>query len=222
MKFPYELIEDPKMLSELGEWDEDVYCSFNKCQAGEMSEEEFRERYTSEAAILILNMTGFTKACLTHGSLCGFLKIFEIQKICLPVFMKFETKKIRTFADNFTVTFHHPENALEAAFEIHQRIRIFKQTKQSNEICFECSIGLGYGEVFKIGPDQAMGNEMNQTSKLGEDTAKKGEILITEGFYNAVKDCSDLSFTPCAHDNLPFQFYRVKPNVNMRHRALGS
>jgi class 3 adenylate cyclase len=213
MKFPYELIQDPKLLAELGEWDEDVYCSFMKCQTGEMSEEEFRKKYAYEAAILILNMTGFTKACIKRGSLYSFLRIFDVQKICLPIFMEFGAKRIRTFADNFTATFHHPGTALDAAFEIHRRVRIFNQPHQQNgEVCFECSIGLGYGEVFKIGPDQAMGSEMNQTSKLGEDTAKKGEIMITEGFYGAVKDRSDLTFVQCTHDDLPFRYYRVEPN----------
>lgn len=213
MTFPYELIEDPKILAELGEWDEDVYCSFMKCQTGEMSEEEFRKKYAYDAAILILNMTGFTKTCMDYGSLFSFLKIFDIQKICLPILMEFGAKRIRTFADNFTATFSHPENALDAALEIHRRIYIFNEPQQQNgEVCFECSIGLGYGEVFKIGPDQAMGSEMNQASKLGEDTARKGEVMITEGFFNALKSQSNLTFVPCANDDLPFRYYRVEPN----------
>ena len=213
MKFPHEMIEDPKLLAKFGEWDEDVYGSFLRCQSGEMDEEEFRERYAIEVAILILNMTGFTKSCLKYGSLYSFLRIFDIQKICLPIFMEFGAKRIRTFADNFTVTFSHPETALNAAFEINRRVRIFNQPReQSAEICFECSIGLGYGEVFKIGPDQAMGIEMNQASKLGEDTARKGEIMINEGFFSAVKARSDLAFVLCTHEDLPFRFYRIESN----------
>jgi len=221
MKFPYELIEDPKLLAKLGEWNEDVYCSFMKCQSGEMSEEEFQERYAIKVAILVLNMTGFTKTGLRYGILYSFLRIFDIQKVCTPVFMKFRAKKIRTFADDFTATFYHPESALEAALEIHRRVRIFNQSERSCDVCFECSIGLGYGEVFEIGPDQAMGDEMNKTSKLGEDTARGDEILITEGFYNAVKGRPDLYFVPCTHEDLPFRFYRAKPSENMIPCKLG-
>ena len=50
MKFPYEFIEDPKLLAKFGEWNEDLYCDFMRCQSGEMSEEEFRERYAISVA----------------------------------------------------------------------------------------------------------------------------------------------------------------------------
>ncbi len=211
MKFPYEFIEDPKLLAKFGEWNEDLYCDFMRCQSGEMSKEEFRERYAIRVAILILNMTGLTKTALKYGSLYSFLRIFDIQKVCTPVFLKYGAKKIRTFADDFTATFYDPESALDAALEIHRRVRIFNQSEQSCDVCFECTIGLGYGEVFEIGADQAMGNEMNQTSKLGEDVARGGETLITEGFYNAVKSRSDVSYVPRIHEDLPFRFYRAEP-----------
>jgi len=215
MKYPYEIIEDPKLLAQLGEWDEDVYRSFKKCQSGEMSEEGFRKKYATKVAILVLNMTGFTKTIMRHGSLYSFLRIFDMQQVCTPIFLKFEAKKIRAFADDFTATFHHPESALDAALEIQRRLRIFNQSERSGEGCFDCSIGLGYGEVFEIGPDQAMGDEMNQASKLGEDTAKGGEILLTTGFCNAVRGRTDLFFVPCTHEDLPFRFYRAEPIENM-------
>jgi class 3 adenylate cyclase len=210
MKFPYELIDDPKLLAQFGEWDEQLYCDFLRCQSGEMSEEQFREKYSIKVAILILNMTGFTKTALKHGSLYSCLRIFDIQKICAPVFLKYGAKKIRTFADDFTATFYDPESALDAALEIHRRVRIFNQSEQSSNVCFECTIGLGYGEVFEIGPDKAMGNEMNQTSKLGEDVAEGGETLITEGFYQAVKGRSDVNFVPSTNEELPFRFYQAE------------
>ena len=48
-------------------------------------------------------------------------------------------------------------------------------------------VGLGYGKVLRIGDMDVFGQEVNAASKLGEDTAKAGEILTTQ----AVKDkCS--------------------------------
>jgi class 3 adenylate cyclase len=211
MKFPYELIEDPEMLAKFGAWDEEVYRDFLRCQSGEMSEEAFRKKYAIKVAILVLNMTGFTKTALRYGSLFSFLRIFDIQKVCTPVFLKYGAKKIRTFADDFTATFYDPARALDAALEIHRRVRKFNQSEQADDVCLECTIGLGYGEVFEIGADKAMGNEMNQTSKLGEDMAKGGETLITEGFYNAAKGRADVSFVQRNHEDLPFRFYRAEP-----------
>ena len=211
MKFPYELIEDPIILGKLGAWDEDVYRDFLRCQSGDMSEEAFRKKYAVTVAILVLNMTGFTKTALKHGSLYSFLRIFDIQKVCTPVFLKYGARKIRTFADDFTATFFDPAQALDAALEIHRRVHKFNQSEHAADICFACTIGLGYGEVFEIGADQAMGNEMNQTSKLGEDIAKGGETLITEGFYNAVKGRPDVAYVRYANEDLPFLFYKAEP-----------
>ena len=77
----------------------------------------------------------------------------------------------------------------------------------------DCCIGVGYGSVYAIGPNHAMGNEMNQTSKLGEDTARGGEILATEGVYTALRGRSDAQFEPQSNDDLIFPYYRVVSQV---------
>jgi class 3 adenylate cyclase len=51
---------------------------------------------------------------------------------------------------------------------------------------------------------------MNRASKLGEDTACGGEILVTEGVHTELKDRTDVSFVPERSKELPFSFYRVR------------
>ena len=50
---------------------------------------------------------------------------------------------------------------------------------------------------------------MNRASKLGEDTACGGEILVTEGVHAELKDRTDVIFEPERTKELPFSFYRV-------------
>ena len=44
-------------------------------------------------------------------------------------------------------------------------------------------IGLGFGPLLMVGDHDAYGNEMNLASKLGEDLAQAGDILLTEAAY---------------------------------------
>ena len=46
-------------------------------------------------------------------------------------------------------------------------------------------IGLGYGQVLRVDAD-VWGAEVNTASKLGEEMAAGGEVLVTAAFRDAV------------------------------------
>jgi hypothetical protein len=48
----------------------------------------------------------------------------------------------------------------------------------------ELAIGMGYGEVLDLDGCNAFGDAVNMAFKLGEDTAKAGEILLTDNVFN--------------------------------------
>jgi len=73
----------------------------------------------------------------------------------------------------------------------------------------ECCIGIGFGPIYAIGPNHAMGDEMNRASKLGEDTARGGETLVTEAAYATLEQRPRVRFEPQADDDLLFPFYRA-------------
>ncbi|MCW8965868.1 MAG: hypothetical protein OQK82_04155, partial [Candidatus Pacearchaeota archaeon] len=133
-----------------------------------------------------------------------------VQKIYYPVFKGFNADIIHAFADNFTVIFSDPLTALDAVFEVHQRIRIFNNINKANEDITHCCIGIGYGTVFSIGHNKAMGDEMNRASVLGEDTAKGTETLVTENVYTMLKHENRYVFTPQTHADVPFTFYYIQ------------
>ncbi len=55
-------------------------------------------------------------------------------------------------------------------------------------------IGLGYGRVLHIGDQDVFGQEVNAASKLGEDTAKANEILVTDAVRAAAGEIADVRF----------------------------
>lgn len=139
--------------------------------------------------------------------MAGMLKIFDIQKICGPVFMENRAIDVHTYADDFISTFETAGKALDSAFEIHHRIRQFNQSGLAPEKGISCCIGIGYGPVYRIGQNKASGDEMNRTSKLGEDTARGFETLLTEQCYQQVSHRQDAVFEQRHHESLSFPFY---------------
>ncbi|MBN1410930.1 MAG: adenylate/guanylate cyclase domain-containing protein [Spirochaetales bacterium] len=209
-RFPFALCEDPKRLAGLGFWQEEVYKDMMACQEGTMSAEAFKSKYGTRAAMLCLDMTGFTRAALNTDALFSFFRILNIQKVCTPIFHDFKARIIHAFADNFTVIFDDPRNAVEAAMEVHRCVALFNDTELAEGGLAQCCIGIGYGDVYAIGHDRAMGDEMNRSSKLGEDIAKGSETLITENVFNALKNIKDYRFFLQMHDTIPFKFYCVQ------------
>lgn len=210
MKYPFDMEENPRKLAELSFWTEDVYRDLMACQGGKMTEEDFASKYHKKAAILCLDMTGFTKSTLSHSALYSFYRILNVQKICYPVFKVCHADIIHAFADNFTVIFSHPSDALDASFEIHKRIMVYNDSDREIKDIAQCCIGIGYGDVYSIGHDKAMGDEMNRASVLGEDTAKGSETLVTENVYETCKHRTDCTFRLQTHDDVPFPFYYVQ------------
>ena len=208
-EFPHALLDDPKALSQYAGWSEEVYADFIALQRGKMTVEEFDKKYLHRQAILNLDLTGFTISAMQMGSLPALLRIFDAQKVCIPVVQEYGATFIRIFADDIVALFDSPADALDASLEIHERVHAFNRSDLSGPNPPEASIGLGYGEVYAVGPNRAMGAEMNRASKLGEDTACGGEILVTEGVHAELKDRKDLIFQPERSKELPFSFYRV-------------
>lgn len=207
--FPYELLEDAEELSGYLGWSEDVYRDFLAMQREEMSADEFNDKYQYRLAILSLDMTGFTSSAINISELASLLRILDAQRVCIPVLKDFGAKLIRCFADDIVALFDTPHDAIDAAFEIHRRIKHFHNSEPAPDHPAHCCIGIGYGEVFAIGPNLAQGGEMNRASKLGEDIARAEETLLTERTFEALRQRSDIRFDLQSHDDQLFPFYRA-------------
>ena len=209
MSFPHRLLEDAVALARFEGWSEDVYSDFLKLQRGDLTEAEFNDKYHWQKAILSMDMTGFTSAAIRQGELNSLLRIVDAQKVVIPVLEDFGADLIRCFADDIVALFDDPGIAIDAALETHRRVQLFNDSGLASEHPTRCCAGIGYGSVFRIGPNLAQGDEMNRSSKLGEDIARANETLITENTFRAVGHREDLRFEHQETDDQAFDFYRV-------------
>lgn len=133
-----------------------------------------------------------------------------MQKICLPALRDCGATLVRAFADDLVALFDDPGEALDAAFELHRRVALFRGQYRPRGTPFECCIGVGYGDVYAFGPNRAMGDEMNRSSKLGEDFARGSETLVTQNVHDALSGRPDVVFERVAEDDMLFPYYRVR------------
>jgi len=209
MSAPFELLDDPAELASYQGWDVSVYRDLLAVAHGEMTRAQFDAAHLTTGAIFVLDLTGFTQTTISGDALQSFQRILEAQQLCLPVLRDCGATLIRAFADDLVALFPEPGAALDAALEIHRRTRIYESPNFSRIGRAECCVAIGYGEFYSIGPNAAMGDEMNQASKLGEDTARGGETLVTDRAYKQLSARSDVTFEAQSSD-LPFAFYRVE------------
>ena len=206
---PFALLDDPEQLATYDGWSADFYRDLLDFQAGRMSHAELDARYLYRTTILTLDMTGFTTSCFEGRQVEAFLRILNAQKVCIPVLHEFDATLVRAFADDLVALFDAPGKALDAAQEIHRRIELFNASGLATERPAYCSIGIGFGDVYRIGPNLSMGDEMNRAAKLGEDIARGNETLVTTNVYLALRNRSDVLFEQLASDDQLFPYYRA-------------
>jgi adenylate cyclase len=166
--------------------------------------------FERERAILVLDMCGFSRLTLRHGIVHYLALIRRMQRTVLPLLIEHAGRLVKTEADNVFATFEKVPQAIRCAREIQA------QLARANEVLptdwdVLVGIGIGYGPLLLIGDEDVFGSEMNLASKLGEDTAKAGDILLTEAAY-ARAGAARRSYTPqqARMGKLRFKYHRAK------------
>jgi class 3 adenylate cyclase len=80
--------------------------------------------------------------------------------------------------DSMLVIFKRSSKAISCAINMQKLLHNYNQDKPETDKVLLC-VGIGFGEMLRIGDRDVFGAEVNASSKLGEDIAKAGEILVT-------------------------------------------
>jgi len=208
---PFPLLEAPEALANCNGWSEEVYRDLMALQQGALTPDDLDRKYLYRKAILMLDFTGFTVQAMNGRQMHALLRILDAQRVCVPVLHEHGASLVRAFADDLVGLFDDPAKALDAAFEIHRRVSTFNHSAYASDRPAQACIGIGFGDVYAIWPNLAMGDEMNRASKLGEDTARGNETLVTSNVYFALRNRPDVLFEQLASDDQLFPYYRASP-----------
>ena len=152
--------------------------------------------FDQDCAILVLDLSGFSRLTIRYGIVHFLAMIQRMNTIASPIIQRHQGRVIKQEADNLFAIFAEVNPAVTAAIEIFQAFAIVNATLPTDQDLY-AGIGIGYGTTLVIDNQDLFGNEMNLASKMGEDLARQGELLLTEAAYQ------QLTSHPQAWESLP-------------------
>lgn len=160
-----------------------------------IEEAKLWETYGKDRAVLCLDMSGFTYLVQKHG-LTHFLgMIRRMQLATAPIVKRFNGEIIKFEADNLYSCFNKVEDAIQAAISINIALQAMNTMTEDTKDLF-VSIGIAYGKILLIEGKDMFGDAVNLASKLGEDIAERGEILVTKEAKSKLENKDEFEFKP--------------------------
>ncbi len=144
-------------------------------------------------AVMFTDLSGFSRQVEKFGILHFLQIIHEHKKLLSPVIHRHDGILIKIEADSLIVIFRRTASAVRCAVEMQMTLQEFNRTRPPETEILLC-VGIGYGEMLRIGDLDVFGREVNAASKLGEDTAKSGEILITKAAVDSAGEVDGVTF----------------------------
>lgn len=135
--------------------------------------------FGEEWAIVATDLSGFSRQVSQFGILHFLHIIHEHKKVIFPIIEAHEGFLVKTIADSLILLFRRPERAVDCAIAMQHACQQLSARRVPQEQVLLC-VGIGFGRVLRVGQSEVFGEEVNAASKLGEDTARSGEILVTE------------------------------------------
>ena len=129
-------------------------------------------------AVLYTDLSGFSRHVAEFGIVHFLQTIYESHRLLVPLIEKDNGILLKTEGDSLIVMFRHVNDAIRCAVAMQLCTREYNKTRIDAEKVLLC-VGIGYGEMLRIGDADIFGSEVNAACKLGEDTAKSNEILLT-------------------------------------------
>ena len=151
------------------------------------------DRYNVKAALLVLDMTGFSQITQEQGIVTFLAMVQHMQDITAAEIDVHGGQVIKFFSDNCFACFEDPQEAVECAAAI---IRAHREVNRSLEQPVHICIGIDYGEFLLIKSGECFGNTVNRACKLGEDIAESEELLITRETREAMSEPDKFTMEP--------------------------
>ena len=148
-------------------------------------------------AVVFTDLSGFSRRVAAFGIIHFLQVIFEQKRLLLPVAAAYDGILIKVEADSLLIIFKRAARALECAIAMQHACAKYNEARAPEDQVLLC-VGIGYGKILRIGDVDVYGQEVNAASKLGEDTAKANEILVTDAVRAAASGVTGVRFEELA------------------------
>ena len=137
------------------------------------------DEFGAEYAVFVLDMSGFSLLTRMYGIVHYLSMVRRMQMTTEPIVKSYGGFMIKYEADNCFAVFPDPLSAVNAAIAM-QHAFSAENLLTSDDLDIHISCGIDYGKILIIGHEDCFGDPVNRASKMGEDLAVAGEILVTK------------------------------------------
>jgi adenylate cyclase len=156
---------------------------------------EIWQRFGQTWAVMFTDLTGFSRMVAEFGIIHFLQEIHEQRSLFLPVVHAYDGILLKEEADSMLLLFEQPARAIACAIAMNRRSHDANRDRAPENKVLLCA-GIGFGHMLRVGARDVFGQEVNAASKLGEDIAKAGEILVTDAARIAAGEIDGLRFEP--------------------------
>lgn len=175
-------------------------------------EDEVWQRYGADRAVLALDMSGFSRLTAAHGILHFLSMIQRMREITRPLVEEGGGEVVKYEADNMFAVAPDAGCMLDIARTIQRTFEAVEApTDEDHRIRVSC--GIDCGRILLISGVELFGSAVNFASKLGEDLAGPGEILMTARAYATLPSKLDVAAESKSFDisGLALEAFRITP-----------
>lgn len=143
--------------------------------------------FGEEWSIVTTDLAGFSRRVAEFGIIHFLQVIYEHKKLVFPIIESHDGILVKAEADSLLLLFKQTDQALRCAIAMQHACQQLNERRVPEEQVLLC-VGIGAGNVLRVGESDVYGAEVNAASKLGEDTARANEILVTKPFRDKIGD----------------------------------
>jgi adenylate cyclase len=153
------------------------------------------EQFGATKAVLVMDVSRFSLLTQRYGIVYNLSMVRRMQLTSKPIIERSGGEVVKFEADNCFAMFDDVASAARAAIAMN---RAFAEENLHTQEEFDIRVGIGidHGDVLLIGGPDYFGAPVNRASKLGEDIAGPGEILMTEAAFQLLPEDSGLQAEP--------------------------
>jgi adenylate cyclase len=156
-----------------------LYSQTESTEERHQIEEALWGDYGAEYAVFVLDMSGFSMLTRKYGIVHYLSMVRRMQLTTDPIVKSYGGFMIKYEADNCFAVFPDPLSAVNAAIAM-QHAFSAANLLTSEDLDIHIACGIDFGKILMIGHEDCFGDPVNRASKIGEDLAAAGEILITK------------------------------------------
>ena len=144
-------------------------------------------------AVMFTDLSGFSRQVEKFGILHFLQIIHEHKRMLSPIIAAHDGILIKVEADSLIIIFRRTASAIRCAVRMQKALEQVNAARPPETEVLLC-VGIGHGEILRIGDIDIFGREVNAASKLGEDTAKAREVLLTRAAVDSVATLNEFTF----------------------------